>query len=202
MGMLISLYRYVCIKTWLAANKLSLNMAKNDYSRKHTKPGPCCLKDMNYAITRINCYLRKSNRLLRKEWTQTMHARIYGIVLGDKSSSHLEFWRDMQVVVCLCAQIFSGTPLVWHFIEYQRQEYVRLLQNANLKLNSDNTRICILLVFLKVKLPQEHLPLASLFQVPFLSIPHSVFLFWTVLTSLVHSTSLSTKFVDIHILPK
>ena len=45
MGMLISLYRYVCIKTWLAANKLSLNMAKNEYSWKHTEPGPCCLKD-------------------------------------------------------------------------------------------------------------------------------------------------------------
>ena len=45
MGMLISLYRYVCIKTWLAANKLSLNMEKNEYSRKHTEPGPCCLKD-------------------------------------------------------------------------------------------------------------------------------------------------------------
>ena len=120
---------------------------------------------MNNAITRINCYLRKSNSLLRKEWTQTMHARIYGIVLGDKSSSHLEFWQDMQVVVCLCAQIFSGTPLVWHFIEYQRQEYVCLLRNANLKLNIDNTRICILLVFLEVKSSQAHLPSASHFHV-------------------------------------
>ena len=28
----------------------------------------------------------------------------------------------MQVVVCLCAQITSGTSVVWHFIEYQRQD--------------------------------------------------------------------------------
>ena len=31
-------------------------------------------------------------------------------------------WRDTQVVVCRFAQITSGTPLVWHFIEYQRQD--------------------------------------------------------------------------------
>ena len=69
----------------------------------------------------------------------------------------------MQLVVCLCAQITSRTPLVWHFIEYQRQdvsmkrEYVRLLRNSNFKLNYASTRICILLVFLEVKSPQAHL---------------------------------------------
>ena len=78
----------------------------------------------------------------------------------------------MQVVVCLCAQITSRTPLIWHSIEYQRQdvsmkrEYVRLLRNSNFKLNYANTRICILLVFLEVKSPQAHLlPSASQFYV-------------------------------------
>ena len=73
----------------------------------------------------------------------------------------------MQVVVCLCAQITSRTPLVWHFIKYQRQdgsmkrEYVRLLRNSNF-----STRICILLVFLEVKSPQALLlPSASQFYV-------------------------------------
>ena len=41
-----------------------------------------------------------------------------GLFVGDKSSSHLELCRDMQVVVCLSAQVSSGTPLVWHFIEF------------------------------------------------------------------------------------
>ena len=31
-------------------------------------------------------------------------------------------WRDTQDVVCRFAQITSGTPLVWHLIEYQRQD--------------------------------------------------------------------------------
>ena len=42
---------------------------------------------------------------------------------------------------------------------------MRLLGNANLKLNSDSTWICILLVFLEVKSPQAHLPSASEFHV-------------------------------------
>ena len=89
----------------------------------------------------------------------------------------------MQVVVCLCAQITSRTPLIWHFIEYQRQdvsmkrEYVRLLRNSNFKLNYANTRICILLVFLEVKSPQAHLlPSASQFYVSsFISTFHFFF---------------------------
>ena len=92
----------------------------------------------------------------------------------------------MQVVVCLCAQITSRTPLIWHFIEYQRQdvyarirkrEYVRLLRNSNFKLNYANTRICILLVFLEVKSPQVHLiPSASQFYVSsFISTFHFFF---------------------------
>ena len=81
-----------------------------------------------------------------------------GLFGGTSRATALNY-DDMQVVVCLCAQITSGTPLVWHFIEYQRQdlssagEYVRLLRNVNLKLNSDSTR-CILLVFLVVKSPR------------------------------------------------
>ena len=81
----------------------------------------------------------------------------------------------MQVLVCLCAQITSGTPLVWHFIEYQRQDVSREniparifpLRNDNLKLNCESTRICILLVFLEVKSPQAHPPPASHFHVLF-----------------------------------
>ena len=146
-----------------------------------------------------------------KEWqpgTQTKGTRNYGIIRGNRSSSHLEFnlTRHASCCVPLCTNSLRNTPgFVFYRIPKARcivREYVRLLQNANLKLNSDSTRICILLVFLEVKLPQAHLPLASLFQVPFLSIPPSVFLFWTVLTPLVHSTSLSTKFVYIHVPPK
>ena len=40
---------------------------------------------------------------------------------GGKVSSHLVLCRGMQVVECLCAQITSETPLVWHSIEYQKQ---------------------------------------------------------------------------------
>ena len=42
-------------------------MAKNEYSRKDSEPGPCCLKDMNYAITWINRYTRKTNSSFGKE---------------------------------------------------------------------------------------------------------------------------------------
>ena len=45
-----------------------------------------------------------------------------GLFGGTSGAASLNIWRDMQVVVCLFAQISSGTPLVWHFIEYQRQD--------------------------------------------------------------------------------
>ena len=89
--------------------------------------------------------------------------------LGDKSSSHLELWRGMQVLVC--TKNFRNSPgLAFHRIPKARRiprEYVRLLRNANLKLNSESTRICILLVFLEVKSPQVHPPPASHFDVLF-----------------------------------
>ena len=49
-----------------------------------------------------------------KEWepgTQAKRALIYGIVWGNKSSSHLELWRDIlsRIVVFFCAPITSGT---------------------------------------------------------------------------------------------
>ena len=55
----------------------------------------------------------------------------------------------MQVVVCLCAQVTSGNPLVWHFIEYQSKtspsRICNLLWNTNLNLNiSEAVPRCIL----------------------------------------------------------
>ena len=73
----------------------------------------------------------------------------------------------MQVVVCLCAQITSGTPQFWHFIHNKGKTYPARIKK--LKLNSVGTRICILLVFLEVKSPQPHLPLVSHFDVFFFS---------------------------------
>ena len=45
-----------------------------------------------------------------------------GLFEGTSRAATLNIWRDTQVVVCRFAQITSGTPLVWHFIEYQRQD--------------------------------------------------------------------------------
>ena len=47
-----------------------------------------------------------------------------GLFVGTSRAATLNtcIWRDTQVVVCRFAQITSGTPLVWHFIEYQRQD--------------------------------------------------------------------------------
>ena len=59
--------------------------------------------------------------------------------------------------LCLCAKITSGTPLVWHSIEYQRQDVSseNMFRNASLKLNSDSTPVCILLFFLEAKSPRH-----------------------------------------------
>ena len=122
-----------------------------------------------------------------------------------KSSSHLEFnmTGHASCWVPLCTNNFRNSPgLAVYRIPKARcivSECVRLLRNVNLKLNADSTRICIPLVFLEVKLPQAHLPSASLFLFFFLSSPPSVLLFQTVLTPLEHSTSLSSKFVYIHV---
>ena len=113
----------------------------------------------------------------------------------------------MQVVVCLlCANYFRNSPgLAFYRIPKTRRiqrEYVRLSRNANLKLNSDSTQICTLLVFLQVKYPRHmflHLHIFMFFF--FLSIPPSFLLFWAVLTPLKHSTPLSAMFVYIHVPP-
>ena len=58
-----------------------------------------------------------------------------------------------------CKNNFRNSPgLAFYRIPKTRrnhQEYVRLFLNANLKLNSDSTQICIILVFLKVKSPRH-----------------------------------------------
>ena len=94
-----------------------------------------------------------------------------------KSSSHLEFnmMGHASCWVPLCTNNFRNSPgLAVYRIPKARcivSECVRLLRNVNLKLNADSTRICIPLVFLEVKLPQAHLPSASLFLFffPFIS---------------------------------
>ena len=77
--------------------------------------------------------------------------------------------RHASCCVTLCANNFRNSPcLAFYRISKAhriQREYVRLLGNANLKLNSDSTWNCILLVFLEVKSPQVHLPSASEFHV-------------------------------------
>ena len=77
--------------------------------------------------------------------------------------------RHASCCVTLCTNNLRNFPgLAFYRISKAKRiqrEYVRLLKNANLKLNSDSTWICILLVFLEVKSPQAHLPSASEFHV-------------------------------------
>ena len=70
----------------------------------------------------------------------------------------------MQVVVCLCAQLISRAPLVWHFIEYQRQDVFFLLfwLHGKESIYEAFSR-CILPVFLEVKSPTTHIPSAFFF---------------------------------------
>ena len=95
----------------------------------------------------------------------------------------------------LCTNNFRNSPgLAFHRIPKARhipREYVRLLRNSNLKLNSESTRICILLVFLEVKSPRHILDQLHIVMFFFLSIPPSVLLFCAVLSPFKHSTSLS-----------
>ena len=67
-----------------------------------------------------------------------------------------------------------------------------------MKLNSDSTRICILLVFLKVNSPRHIFLQLHIFMFFFLSIPPSFF----AILSCFNSTLLSTMFVCIHVPPK
>ena len=129
--------------------------------------------------------------------------RIYGIVWGDKSTSQLELWRDMQVVVCLCPQITSGTPLVWHFIEYERQEvsswvFVPVVLAPRQKGHLWSCFMVHSSGFSWGKIAPGILQL-HIFMLFCLLIPPSVLLFWAVLTLLKHSFSLSAMFVYIRV---
>ena len=115
-------------------------------------------------------------------------------------SRHASCW------VPLCTNNFRNSPgLAFYRIPkttHIQREYVRLFRNADLKLNSDSTGICILLVFLKlVKSPRHIFLQLHIFMLFPLSIPPSFLLFWVVLTPLKHSTWLSAMFVYIHVPP-
>ena len=90
--------------------------------------------------------------------------------------------RHVSCCLPLSTNNFKNSPCLAFYRVSQRQdvsmkrEYVRLLRNANLKLNHASIRICILLVFLKVKSPQAHLLPSvsqfhnfSFFRLPFFS---------------------------------
>ena len=79
--------------------------------------------------------------------------------------------------------------------------HVRLFRNANLNLNSDSTRIYILLVVEVINLPGTSSFSFTFSSFFYLSIPPSFLLFWAVLTSLKHSTPLSAMFVYIYVPP-
>ena len=64
--------------------------------------------------------------------------------------------------VTLCTNNFKNSPVYQRQDVSMKREYLRLLRNANFKLNYANTRICILLVFLEVKSPQAHFPPSAL----------------------------------------
>ena len=142
-----------------------------------------------------------------KEWwpgTQTKPARIYGIVWGGGGGQSEQplgiVTRHATCWVPLCTNNFRNSPgLAFHRIPKTRhihREYVRLFRNADLKLNSDSTGICILLVFLElVKSPRHIFLQLHIFMFFFLSIAPSFLLFWVVLTPLKHSTRLSAMFV-------
>ena len=125
-----------------------------------------------------------------------------GLFGRTKWASNLELLRDVQVLVCLCAQITSWTPLVWNFIEQQRQD-----------ISSENMYVCFGTLiwswtpiahgfaFFWSKISKHIFLQLHIFMFFFLSIPPFFLLFWAVLTPLKHSTSLSAMFVFIHVPP-
>ena len=141
-------------------------------------------------------------------WDLTRSARIYGIVRRRGGQSEQPPWimtRHASCCVPLCTNNFRNSPgLAFYRIPKTRRiqrEYVRLFRNANLKLNSDSTRICILLVLLKVNSPRHIFLQLHIFMFFFLSIPPSFYLFRAVLTPLKHSSPLSAMFIYIHVPP-
>ena len=125
-----------------------------------------------------------------------------GLCGGTSRAATLNIWRDTQVFMCLSAQITSGTPLVWHFIEYQRQDVFSCFgsptKKSSLHAWSCFTVHSFFFFFFQGKIALGTSSFFSFtFSCFFLSIPPSTFLFWVVLTPLKHSTSLSAVFVYI-----
>ena len=83
-----------------------------------------------------------------------------GLFEGTSRTATLNIWRDTQVVVCRFAQITSGTPLVWHFIEYQRQDVSSCFGSPAKKSSLNQFHgafFCFFFFFQGIKLPQAHL---------------------------------------------
>ena len=75
-------------------------------------------------------------------WERSCAASAYGIIWGGRSSGHLELRPSTKVVVPLFQKLYGMTFFQIPRKESIRQEYVRLLRNNNLKLESDSTCVC------------------------------------------------------------
>ena len=78
-------------------------------------------------------------------WERSRAASAYGIIWGDAQAGHLELCSSTKVVVCM-NNFKNSTGMKFYRIpkkESIRREYVRLLKNDNLKLESDST-LCLL----------------------------------------------------------
>ena len=123
--------------------------------------------------------------------------------MGLFGGTTLNIWRDMEVVVCLSAKITSETPLVWHFIEYQKQDLSSCVFFPVILAPRQRTHLWNCFTehsygFSRSKIaPCTSSSFSFTISCFFLSIPPSVLLFWAVLTPLKHSTSLSDMFVYI-----
>ena len=121
-----------------------------------------------------------------------MRAYLWDCLGGQNEEPPCVMTRHASCCVPLCTSNFRNSPgLAFYRIPKTRriqQEYVRLFRKANLKLNSDSTRICILLVFLEAKSPRHIFLQLDISMFFFLSIPPFFLLFQFVLTPLKHST--------------
>ena len=124
-----------------------------------------------------------------------------GLFGGTSRATTLNIWRDIQVVVCLSAQITSGIPLVWHFIEYQRRDVSSCVFFPVVLAPRQRNHLwsCFTVHssgFSRGKIvPGTSSSFSFTFSCFIFSLPPSVLLFWAVLTPLKHSTSLSAMFV-------
>ena len=82
-----------------------------------------------------------------------------GLFRGIKGTAILCYDETSKLYVPLCTNNFrNSSGLAFYRIPKTRRiqrQYVRLFRKANLKLNSDSTPVCILLVFLEVKSPRH-----------------------------------------------